>query len=50
MNPVTTGVIAAAALIAAFVVGMLIDFDGADQDGPLEQAGESLDNAVNAGD
>ncbi|QIE55692.1 hypothetical protein G5B40_09680 [Pikeienuella piscinae] len=49
MNPVTTGLIAATALIAAFAAGLMIDFDGGAQDGPLEQAGEALDNAASSG-
>lgn len=48
-NPVIVGVVAAAALIAAFAAGMMIDFDGVDQDGPLEQTGEALDDAAGAG-
>ncbi len=54
MNPTTTGIIAAAAVIAAFVAGSMIEFDNGsieiaspvETDGPLEQVGEALDNAA----
>ena len=54
MNPTTTGIVAAVAIIAAFVAGAMIEFeDGSieiaspvEQDGPLEQVGEALDNAA----
>lgn len=56
MNPMAAGVIAAIALIGAFVVGSMIDFDtGGDNtavkielgdQGPLEKAGEAIDEAA----
>ena len=43
MRPVVTGGLVAAAVIAAFVIGLLV----AEEDkGPLERAGERLDEAV----
>lgn len=55
MNPTTTGIIAAAALIVAFVAGSMIEIEDGNirlespvqSDGPLEQAGEALDDATN---
>ena len=54
MNPIVTGVIAAAALLAAFIGGSMIEIENGEitleaptaTDGPLEQAGEALDDAV----
>ena len=54
MNPVTTGIVAAVAVIAAFAAGAMIeiDDDGVSldspiaADGPLEQIGEKLDEAA----
>lgn len=54
MNPTTTGIIAAAAIIVAFAAGSVIEFeDGAieltnpvETQGPLEQVGEALDDAA----
>ncbi|MGP1256919.1 MAG: hypothetical protein ACTS10_21055 [Kiloniellales bacterium] len=43
MRPVVIGGLVAAAIIAAFVIGLLI----AEEDkGPLERAGERIDEAV----
>ncbi|WP_375593330.1 hypothetical protein ABWI00_14880 [Algihabitans albus] len=43
MRPVVIGGLVAAAVIAAFVIGLLV----AEEDkGPLERAGERLDEAV----
>lgn len=47
MNPAVIGVIVAAALIAAFVAGNYIDFDGGPADGPAEKIGEAIDDAAN---
>ena len=54
MNPTVTGIAAAAAVIAAFVAGSMIDFDDDhislvtpfETDGPMEKVGEALDNAA----
>ncbi|WP_421708231.1 hypothetical protein [Algihabitans sp.] len=43
MRPVLIGGLAAAAIVAAFVIGLLV----AEEDkGPLERAGERIDEAV----
>lgn len=55
MNPTVTGVAAAAAVIAAFVAGSMIEFEDHsvsldapfEMDGPMEKVGEALDNAAN---
>lgn len=54
MNPTTTGIVAAVAIIVAFVAGSMIELDNGTieiesplaSDGPLEQVGEALDNAA----
>lgn len=54
MNPTTTGIAVAVAVIVAFAAGSVIEFeDGSielnnpiETQGPLEQAGEALDNAT----
>ena len=43
MRPVVIGGLVAAAVIAAFVIGLLV---AEDDKGPLERAGERLDEAV----
>ncbi len=43
MKPVTVGIIVAAAVIIAFVVGTQIEWT---QDGPMEDVGEAIDNAT----
>lgn len=54
MNPTTTGIIVAAAVIVAFVAGSMIEFeDGSfeisspvETEGSLEKVGEALDDAT----
>lgn len=54
MKPVTVGIIAAVAIIIAFIAGSAIEFENgsvslenpAESDGPLEQVGEALDKAA----
>ena len=54
MNPTTTGIFAAAALIVAFIAGSMIEIEDGGvklespvaSDGPLERAGEALDEVV----
>ena len=53
MNATTTGVIAAAAIIIAFVAGTMIEFESdgditlsIEKEGPLEQLGEKIDQAA----
>lgn len=56
MNPVTTGVVVAIAIVAVFIAGLSIDFDDGSapvsieigEQGPLERAGEALDDAAGA--
>ncbi|MFN3260262.1 MAG: hypothetical protein ACE37J_06860 [Pikeienuella sp.] len=56
MNPVTTGVVVAIAIVAVFIAGVSIDFGGGyapinveiGGEGPLERAGEALDDAAKA--
>lgn len=40
MKPVVIGVIVAAAIVAAFVIGTMLEDE---TDGPLEQLGETID-------
>lgn len=47
MNRTTIIVIAAAALVVAFIAGNFIEFD---QDGPVEETGEAIDDAVDKAD
>lgn len=55
MNPTVTGIAAAAAIIVAFVAGSMIEFENGEialespveTEGPLEQVGETLDDAAN---
>ncbi|MBY8974385.1 hypothetical protein KHP62_01110 [Rhodobacteraceae bacterium NNCM2] len=53
MKPLTVGIIAACAIIAAFIAGSFIEIESdgdvtidSASDGPLEQAGEALDKAT----
>ena len=44
MKPMTTGIIAACAVIVAFVAGMMIE---AERDTPLENVAEAVESAGN---
>ena len=53
MKPVYTGLIAGAAVVVAFVAGSMIEIEsdgdisiGVEQEGPIEQLGESIDEAT----
>ncbi len=54
MNPTTTGIVVAAAVIVAFAAGSMIEFDNGsieissplETEGPLEKVGEALDEAA----
>lgn len=41
MKPVMIGAIVAAAIVAAFAIGMIMDEE---TDGPIEQLGETIDD------
>lgn len=54
MSKTMTGIVAAVAIVAAFVAGSMIEIENGEvtlespteADGPLEQVGEAIDNAA----
>lgn len=57
MNRTMTGIVAAIAIIAAFAAGSMIEFESdgdinlnIESDGPAEQIGEAVDQAVQSAD